>query len=74
MFSMPCEAARSYESDHRMSTLDVYMIKRILSGKRVLQMAANGREDADIDSLSLMLKGALWNLRCKEWAVVNTAF
>jgi hypothetical protein len=48
---MPCEAARSYESDHRMSTLDVYSpiyMINLFCLERVLQMAANGREDADI--------------------------
>ena len=57
----PCEAARSYESDHRMSILDV----NVFRPERTIQMASNGREDADAclcDAVGCLL---LWNLRCK---------
>ena len=39
----PCEASRSYESDHRMSILDV----NVFRPERTIRMASNGRECAD---------------------------
>jgi hypothetical protein len=50
-----------YESDHRMSILDVNAFRLRKERSRWPQMAAKMQIH-----LFLMLKGALWNLCCKE--------